>query len=314
MKRGLAASGSSHAPGSACAPVLGRFCSAGRLLFCVRFSFFDPLIYPPTGSILPSKKLYSFDQSIAQQLAETQQSVRNAPTDGALRTFLFQLYAISGAWEKAVAQLQAAAQFDATAIPMAQLYREAIRCEMIRTDVFAGTKTPGVLSAPESWVGYLSEALSFIAQNKFAEAASLREKAFDLAPTSSGQVGETAFEWFADADSRLGPICEAFVNGQYYWLPFSHITSIKFETPVDLRDLVWTPAVITLRNGGQHPALIPTRYPTSENEADEFALSKKTSWVEHANDTWIGLGQRMFATDAGEFAQLDIRQITFDAA
>ncbi|MGL4231654.1 MAG: type VI secretion system accessory protein TagJ [Casimicrobium sp.] len=259
------------------------------------------------------KKLYSFDQSIAQQLAEAQQSVRNAPTDGPLRTFLFQLYAVSGAWEKAVAQLQAAAQFDATAIPMAQLYREAIRCEMIRADVFAGKKTPGVLGSPEPWVGYLSEALSFVAQEKFAEATTLRDKAFDLAPASSGRIGDTTFEWLADADSRLGPVCEAFVNGQYYWIPFSHIASVQLEAPADLRDLVWTPGVITLRNGGQHPALIPTRYPSSEKEADDFALSKKTSWIEHANDTWIGLGQRMFATDSGEFAQLDTREITFDS-
>ncbi len=270
------------------------------------------LAQPPTDTILSTRKIYNFSQPIAQQIADAQQSVRNAPTNGALRTFLFQLYVVSGAWEKAVAQLQAAAQFDATAIPMAQLYREAIRCEMIRTDVFAGTKTPAVLGTPEPWVSYLSEALSFVAQEKFREAASLRDKALDLAPTSSGHIGEISFEWLADADSRLGPICEAFVNGQYYWLPFSHIASIQLEAPIDLRDLVWTPAVITLRNGGQHPALIPTRYPNSENEADEFALSKKTSWIERTNDTWIGLGQRMFTADIGEFAQLETRQIMFD--
>jgi type VI secretion system protein ImpE len=240
--------------------------------------------------------------------------VRNAPTDGAMRTYLFQLYAVTGAWEKAVAQLQAAAQFDAKAIPMAQLYREAIRCEMLRAEVFEGKKRPGVLGNPEPWVSYLCEALALVAQEKYAEAAELRDNAFDLAPASAGRIGETDFAWCADADSRLGPVCEAFVNGQYYWIPFNHIATLQLEVPSDLRDLVWTPAIIILRNGGQHPALIPTRYPNSQNEADEYALAKKTSWVEQPGDTWIGLGQRMFATDVGEFPQLDTREIAFDAA
>jgi type VI secretion system protein ImpE len=256
---------------------------------------------------------FSFDRSLAETLSSLRDEVRNQPTDGALRTFLFQLYAIRGEWEKAIAQLQAAAQFDVTAIPMAQLYREAIRCELVRLDVFAGKKQPGMLGSPEPWLGYLCEALSHVAAGQWRDAANLRENAFELAPTAGGKIGAEVFEWIADADSRIGPVCEAFINGQYYWIPFNQIQSLQIEPPSDLRDLIWSPAIVTLRNGGQHPALIPTRYPESEKAADEFALSKKTTWSEHPNDTWLGLGQRMFATDAGEFAQLDTREIKFNA-
>jgi type VI secretion system protein ImpE len=261
---------------------------------------------------LSAKKLFSSEQSIVDQISTAQQAVRNAPADGAARTYLFQLHAITGNWEKAVTQLQAAAQFDAKAIPMAQLYREAIRCELMRAEVFAGTRTPGVLGNPEPWIGYLAEALALVAREKYSQAASLRNNALDLADACAGRIGDTSFEWLADADSRLGPVCEAFLNGQYYWIPFSHVASLKFEAPVDLRDLVWTPGTLTLRNGGQHPVLVPTRYPSSERESDEFALSKKTSWLERSDETWLGLGQRMFAADTGEFAQLDTREITFD--
>ena len=38
-----------------------------------------------------------------------------------------------------------------------------------------------------------------------------------------------AFAWIADADMRLGPICEAVINGRYYWLPFVHIARIVIE-------------------------------------------------------------------------------------
>jgi type VI secretion system protein ImpE len=257
---------------------------------------------------------FVLDKSLAEKVAEAQNKVREAATDASFRVYLCQLFCVTGIWEKAVSQLQAAAQFDAKSIPMAQLYREAIRCELFREEVFSGVRRPNFLGELSEWIGLLSEAIGLAGRGKFEQGAALREKALELAPTTSGMLDNTQFEWIADADSRLGPVCEAFVNGQYYWIPFDHISTLQLEAPSDLRDLVWTPGVITLRNGGRHPALVPTRYPNSQNEADEYALAKKTSWVERPSDTWIGLGQRMFATDVGEFAQLDTREIAFDAA
>ena len=66
------------------------------------------------------------------------QEVRKAPRDAALRTFLFQMFCVFGEWERAVTQLTAAAELDPLALPMAQAYRAAIRCELLRNRVFAG--------------------------------------------------------------------------------------------------------------------------------------------------------------------------------
>jgi type VI secretion system protein ImpE len=254
---------------------------------------------------------FRFDTSLKESLSAAQVAVRASPTEAAQRTYLFQLQCVLGNWEKALAQLQSAAQFDPSAIPMAQLYREAIRCEVFREDAFAGKRKPNLLGNPPQWLGYLCEALTLAASEKYDEAATLRETALELAPTSAGHMDDTAFDWIADADSRIGPVCEVFMNGQYYWIGFDQIASIAFDAPSDLRDLVWCPATLELRNGGKHPALIPTRYVGSSAVSDECALSRKTAWFEKASDTWIGIGQRMFATDAGEFAQLDVRKITF---
>ena len=64
--------------------------------------------------------------------------MRQAPRDARLRTFLFQLFCLFGEWDRAVIQLTAAAELDPLALPMAQTYRAAIRCEMLRAKVFAG--------------------------------------------------------------------------------------------------------------------------------------------------------------------------------
>ena len=125
-----------------------------------------------------------------------------------------------------------------------------------------------------------------------------------------GTVDGEAFEWIADADSRLGPICEAIIDGQYYWVPFERIRSLALEPPSDLRDVLWMPAQLALINGGQTAALLPARYPGSESDPDGLIrLGRKTEWHEVAPDTFHGRGQRLLTTDSGEYPLLNVRLI-----
>jgi type VI secretion system protein ImpE len=111
----------------------------------------------------------------------------------------------------------------------------------------------------------------------------------------------------------MGPCLEVITNGKYYWVPFNRIQSISIEEPEDLRDFVWTAAYFTWMNGGQSVGLIPTRYPGSQDsEDDKVRLSKKTEWEECEADVFLGKGQRMLATDEGEYSLMDIREIKFD--
>jgi type VI secretion system protein ImpE len=119
------------------------------------------------------------------------------------------------------------------------------------------------------------------------------------------------FSWIADADSRLGPVCEAIINGRYYWVPFSRLSRVIIDAPEDLRDMVWMPAHFQFDNGGESVALIPTRYPGSEASDDgQLLLARKTIWREAAPDIYHGLGQRLLATDTGEIPLMDVRSIT----
>jgi len=244
-------------------------------------------------------------------LARLQDDVRARPSDAKLRVFLFQLLCVVGQWERALTQLKVASELDAQALAMAQVYGDAVRCEAIRAQVFAGARSPMILGEPDEWLALLIESRLRAGRGEAAHAEELRLRAFDMAPPSSGELDGRPFAWLADADSRLGPVLEAVINGRYYWVPFARVSGIALEAPVDLRDLVWMPAQLLLENGGQSLALIPVRYPGSELSTDgAVALSRKTEWEELAPEVFRGLGQRILTTDSGESPLLDIRVIS----
>jgi len=80
-------------------------------------------------------------------LACLQEDVRARPSDPKLRVFLFQLLCVLGQWDRALNQLSVASELDPAALAMAQMYRDAVRCEQVRDAVFAGTKAPTPIPA-----------------------------------------------------------------------------------------------------------------------------------------------------------------------
>jgi len=245
------------------------------------------------------------------ELKRLESEIRASPSDARLRTYLFQLLAIRGDWQRAISQLQVSAQLDPIALAMAQTYREAVRAEVFRAEVFAGRKQPSFLGQPPAWAGLLLESMKLVAEGHVDKAEAMRDDALESAPESSGKIDGRAFAWIADADSRIGPVCEAVVDGKYVWIPFENLARLRIEAPTDLRDLVWAAAQLQLVNGGETVALIPSRYPGSEASKDPaIRMSRKTEWREAGEATYIGLGQRMWATDAGEYPILDTREIT----
>jgi type VI secretion system protein ImpE len=248
-------------------------------------------------------------------LAELKQQVRADAANPKHRIFLFQLLAVLGDWERAGTQLEVAGDLDPSALAMVQTYREALRCEVLRSQIFDGKRSPLVFGDPERWLALLLEALQLTAAGEDAKSAPLRDEAFGAAPATGGLIDGQRFDWIADADLRLGPVIEAIINGRYYWVPFHRIRTIEVEPPVDLRDIVWMPAHFTWANGGDTVGLIPTRYPGSEASPDSnIRLARRTDWLEPLPGMYVGQGQRMLATDSGEYPLMDVRLVELRAA
>ncbi|ESQ09456.1 MAG TPA: virulence protein SciE type [Chromatiaceae bacterium] len=248
-------------------------------------------------------------------LQQLQAKIRKAPADPKLRVFLFQLFCVLGDWQKAANQLKVAVELDAGSLAMARTYKPALQAAALRDSVFAGERDPIVFGEPEQWIALLFQALRVGAQGNQTQSQQLRSQAFAAAPETPGQIDGESFAWIADADMRMGPMLEMILNGRYNWVPFQHIRHIRFEQPTDLRDLVWMPAHITWTNAGKSVALIPTRYPGSETSQDSsIRLAAHTDWLEQGEDLFYGLGQRMLATDQGEYPLLAIREIQLNPA
>jgi len=244
-------------------------------------------------------------------LQELQAQVRREPANAKYRIFLFQLLAVLGQWDRALSQLNVAGELDEGVLAMVQTYREALRCEVLRGDVFAGRRSPMVLGEPDNWLALLLEALRLAAEERYEESGQVRAQALEGAPMTPGSIDGVPFDWIADGDMRMGPVLEAIVNGRYYWVPFSHVARLTIEKPTDLRDLVWMPAYFTWANGGEGVGLIPTRYPDSQASQDtDLRRARKTLWMERPGGLFVGLGQRMLATDEGEYAIMSVREIT----
>lgn len=267
---------------------------------------------------------------LSKALTSLQDEVRNNPSEPKHRIFLFQLYSLIGESGRALNQLNVLRDLSKDAMPLVQTYQEALQCDSLREDVYDGKRTPLVFGQPEDWIAMMVNALSMA--DNIAAASELRGLALEQATavpgkltfypsgsTNSTDAGEPdtrerqeSFEWLADADSRLGPIFEAILNGKFYWVPMARVKSVTLERVTDLRDLVWLPAKFEWTNGGEAVAFIPTRYPKSSRSNDDAVrLARTTHWTELDESTYVGTGLRILATDQGEYPLTSIARIDF---
>jgi type VI secretion system protein ImpE len=250
-----------------------------------------------------------------EALAALEGEVRAQPAEARHRLFLFQLLCVLGDWDRAANQIQVAAELDASMLVLANVYRSAIRSELLREAVFAGRRSPLLLGEPEPWVGDVLAALQAASEGRYDSAMEQRDRALEVAPVVGGvwRIGESdpqPFEWIADGDSRLGPIAEIILEGRYYWVPFSRIRTLRFEPPADLRDLVWMPCDIVWTNGGDASGLMPVRYP-GVRPASEPALqmARTTRWAEPVEGYLVGEGSRVLVSEHDEATLLDLRAV-----
>lgn len=170
---------------------------------------------------------------MSDALSRAEAGVRAKPQDAQARWLLFELLCVLGHWERALKQLQTWAglskDFDSTAHVM----RGLIKAERQRMEVFAGHAEPATIAAASAsapaagvgdetpdarapaWMAELSDALRLAASGQGGAAEALeasdvaREAALaQVADTPGSSNLQPAFHWIADADSRLGPVCE----------------------------------------------------------------------------------------------------------
>ncbi|WP_322057441.1 type VI secretion system accessory protein TagJ [Paraburkholderia sp. J63] len=255
--------------------------------------------------------------SLATRLDDAQGRVRREPAVAGHRWPLFQLLCVTQQWERAVQQLQVFAQLNPQQLQAVQAYRDLIRAERWRTKVLNGLAQPGFVIDPPSWVENLTESLRLTATGQTDAADAMREAALDEAPLVGGGGASHSFEWIADSDSRLGPVCEIITAGRYRWLPFSDIAGWEIGHPATLVDLVWAPCLLTLVDGTKVRGFMPARFPAAAHATydsaviDALRLGNMTIWTDAGLTGVVAEGRKTWTTSAGDVDLFELDVCTF---
>ena len=205
--------------------------------------------------------------------------LRSDPTDARRRTFLFELLCFAGQFDRAEKQLDVLAAAGRESAMGALLYRSALHAERTRREMFRAGTFP--LGNP---------------------------------PPVAGTLNGTPFASLRDADPRIGARLEVYAAGEYVWIPFAHIESLRVAPPKRLRDLLWSSAVV--RTGPEFTGmelgevLVPVLTPGAvDDEDDAVRLGRVTEWIDIGNGVAAPVGQKLLLMDDAEVPLLEVREL-----
>jgi type VI secretion system protein ImpE len=209
--------------------------------------------------------------------------LRNNPTDAQRRTFLFELLAMAGQYDRAEKQLDVLARGGPQAEAGTLLYRAAVSAERVREHMFATGDHP----------------------------------TGDV-PAVAGMRDGTAFLEIEDGDPRLGARLEVIAGGRYLWIPFAHLAAVHVEAPTRLRDLRWVPARVStnasVRDMELGEVLLPALTPAAYRHPDpEVRLGRATDWEELPDGSYAPVGQKVLRIDGTYVPLLEVRDLVFTA-
>jgi type VI secretion system protein ImpE len=207
--------------------------------------------------------------------------LRSNPSDAQRRVFLFELLCFAGNYDRAEKHLEVLAGGGRDAGAGTLVYRSALHAERTRRDMFATANYPRTEPG-------LTEV--------------------------SGTLNGKPFQSLADADPRIGARLEVFAAGQYTWIPFGHLATVRMGRPQRLRDLLWAPAVVragpAFKGMELGEVLLPALAPgTAEADEDAVRLGRVTEWVRWEDGTEAPVGQKLLLADGEEFPLLELREL-----
>jgi len=257
-------------------------------------------------------KLKLDEGDLSGAIAAAIDTVKHNPTNVSARTFLFELSAFSGDWDRAEKQLDAIGHQDVNTAIGALIYRQNFHNERERINVFEHSSRPGTITAIPSYVEDLVRAVDLIRQNDLSAARELLDKVEEERPVFPVEVNGEKFEDFRDYNDLTMCVFEAFFKDNYIWLPFEEVVSIEFLERRSLRDIYWPQAKVELSNGSAGEMFFPALYVnTWKSDDDQLRLGRSVDWRDLGSEIYIGEGARLFWMDGQQKPALDIQKITF---
>ena len=228
------------------------------------------------------------------------------------RSVLFQLYCLQGNLDGVQTQLQLVGDFDVEATLWVGVCEKLLACETSRRQSSAGRLRRRSSANRRSGSVARSRHCASVSRATGRPRPPARPMHWPRPRPWRPRSTVRRSSGVADADSRLGPLLEAYIDGKYYWIPFEHIREINPRGRTHFMDSIWAPADFLWLNEGAASGYLPVRYPGSETNANpQIQLGRATDWQERAEGFFCGLGHRIFATNDADFSVGEIRTMHF---
>jgi type VI secretion system protein ImpE len=240
-------------------------------------------------------------------------SVKVAPQNIDGRLLLCDLLSVANQFERAEGHLDVILEQDSGLAAGIGLYRQLIRAEVARREVFQSGRTPEMVAGDSDTLPLHVRAAAALREGSGAEAGALLREAERVRPAVAGECDGTPFEELRDLDDVLAPCLEVLTStGKYYWIAWERIHSLEFHPPKYVRDLLWRQTQMVIRDGPDAVVYVPVLYPGSHRSTDSgLRIGRKTEWVEGEGGVTTGVGQRTLLVGDEDKPILSIGRIAF---
>jgi len=251
---------------------------------------------------------------LADATAGAQAAVRKAPSDLGARILFAELLVLSGNLERADVILDAATAVDPSTAMVAAEFRQLIRADMARRQLFRDGRVPEFLSDPTETQRYQLAALVALRAGDVADASRQAALAEESRPHVAGVHAGKPFDDLRDIDDLLAGGFEVLTTtGKYFWIPTERVASVEFHAPKRPRDLLWRRASMSVSEGPDGEVYIPAIYATDETMTDLQRLGRETDWHQQGDGPVRGIGQRVLLVGDDDVSMMELGAIQFNA-
>lgn len=250
---------------------------------------------------------------LAEAVAAASAAVKRAPTDLGARILLAEMLVFSGNAERADVILDAAADVEPSAAVAVAEFRQLLRAEVARRQLFRDGRVPEFLGEPTAHQRHALAALVALRAGDAAGAAREAADAEAARPHSAGRHGNHAFDDFRDADDLLAGSFEVLTTtGKYYWVPIERVGSVVFHSPKRPRDLLWRRASMSVNDGPDGDVYVPCTYAAPDGMQDpSLLLGRSTDWSGPEGGPVRGLGLRTFLVGEEAMTIMELAGLEF---
>jgi type VI secretion system protein ImpE len=229
------------------------------------------------------------DGNLAGALTAATAAVRQAPTDIGARILLAELLLFAGNIERADLVLDACSGLDPTFALAATEFRQLLRGETARRQLFSDGRLPEFVGEPTPAHRLSLAAVVALRNGDAGEAGKLAAQAEEARVHANGRIGERTFDDLRDIDDLLACCFEAVTTtGKYFWIAPERVVSLRLHPMKRPRDLFWRRATMRIDDGPEGDVYLPLVYPPLSVEGaaltDALRLGRATDWRQIPKD------------------------------